>query len=153
MLLPAPCGVGGKELSHPQSCCGTWRKGDLESLPLHDVFSTPFKNPALKGYPWPQIFSVRDSSDVLCVMEKKQGKGKICVPQNYRFQWWCFAKMPWQLSSSNAWDLTFVHLSNAHQSLIFYFGTTAWVLLPPSWASVLLKTACSNMKWKFPRLM
>ena len=111
----------------------------------------PPRNPTVRGYAWHQIFSSRNPSDVLCLMGKKQGKREICVPRNSHSQKRCFAKTPWQPSPSTTRDLIFMHLSNAHQSLIFCFGTTTWVLLPPSCASVLLKSACYDAKWNFPK--
>ena len=109
----------------------------------------PPRNPAVRGHAWHQIFSSCNSSDVLQLMGKKQGRREICVPQSSHCQKWCFVKTPWQPSTTR--HLIFMHLSNAHQSLIFCFGTTTWVLLLPSCTSVLLKSACCDTKWKFPK--
>lgn len=135
MLLPAPCGVGGEALSHPQSSRGAWENGDPESLPLYDIPSTPSN----KAYPWHQVFSFHNSPDVLCQMEKK-GKfmyRRILILSSGVLQK-CHGNFPLQILGI--------------QSLIFHFETLTWVLLLPSWASVLLKHACSNMKWKFPQV-
>lgn len=153
MLLPAPWGVGGEELGpyHLPECSAAWKKGDPESLSLLDVPTICPETQLWGGMLDTRFFSSRNPSDVLCLMGKKQGKREICVPWNSHSQKWCFAKTPWQPSSSTTRDLIFMHLSNAHQSLIFCFGTTTWVLLPPPCASVFLKSACCDMKWKFPK--
>ena len=152
MLLPAPRG-GWEERSWAStpSQSAVLHEGRGAQSPCHYSVSPPSaQRPSCGGRAWHQIFSSCNSSDVLQLMGKKQGRRDICVPQSSHCQKWCFAKTPWQPSSTTR-HLIFMHLSNAHQSLIFCFGTTTWVLLLPSCTSVLLKSACCDMKWKLPK--
>lgn len=52
----------------------------------------PPRNPAMKGFPWHQIFSSHNSSDVFCLTERKQGKEKNMCTTEFSFSVVVFCK-------------------------------------------------------------
>lgn len=131
MLSPAPWGWEERSWAPTPSQSAVLHERRGTQHPCHYRMSPPSaQKPNCEGICLTPNFLFPQPFRCSLPNGEKQAKREICVPRNSHSQKWCFAKTPWQPSSPTTRDLIFMRLSNAHQSLIFCFGTTTWVLLP-----------------------